>query len=323
VRNPDWWGAKPVLSRVIFQVVSRDNRADALQNNEISATPLAASADLYRRAQAMSNVTIRTAVAATFNDLWFDGSAGRLTADRALRVAIAKGVNPDAFTRAAVGSYVTNPVPIGNHIFTPGSRYHEDHSSILAYNQAEAAKELDADGWTLAPGAKYRTKNGAELDLSILDDADQSDSLDKQQCLLLINQLAAIGVEATMNLQPDAQFTQLMDRHDWDLQLNGWRVSPFPVSRTASHYTLTAGNSSNYEQIGNATINNLYTRANATLDDDARAEIGNQIDVELWKEAVDVPLFQSPGVVITSRKLANCGAFGFADWDYTKIGFMK
>ena len=323
VRNPDWWGAKPVLSQLIFQVVSRDNRADALQNGEISAAPLGASADLYRRAQAMTNVTIHTAVAANFNDLWFDGDSGRLTADQNLRVAIAKAVNADAFTKAAVGSYVTNPVPIGNHIFTPGSKYHEDHSSVLAYNTADAAKELDADGWTLAAGAKYRTKNGQELDLSVLDDADQSDSLDKEQVNLLINQMAAIGVKATLNMQPDAQFTQLMDKYDWDLMLNGWRVSPFPVSRTASHYTLTAGNTSNYEQIGNDTINNLYTQANATLDDDARARIGNQIDLELWKEAVDVPLFQSPGVVITDKKLANFGAFGFADWDYTKIGFMK
>ena len=324
VRNPDWWGAKPVLSQIIFQVVSRDNRADALQNNEITAAPLGASADLYRRAQAMSNVTIHTAVAANFNDVWFDGKAGRPLSDENLRVAIAKGIDADAFTKAAVGSYVTNPVPIGNHIFTPGSKYHEDHTSILAYSQAEAGKELDAAGWKLAPGAKYRTKNGAELDLSILDDADQSDSLDKEQVTLLINQLAAIGVKGTANFQPDAQFNALQDKYQWDLELNGWRVSPFPVSRTAAHYTLTAaGNPSNYEQIGNDTINNLYAQANATLDDDARAKIGNQIDTELWKEAVDVPLFQSPGVVITSKKLANFGAFGFADWDYTKIGFLK
>src|SRR5205807_2540508 len=117
VRNPDWWGAKPVLSQIIFQVVSRDNRADALQNNEISAAPLGASADLYRRAQAMSNVIIHTAVAANFNDVWFDGAAGRPLSDQNLLVAIAKGIDADAFTKAAVGSYVTNPLPIGNHIF--------------------------------------------------------------------------------------------------------------------------------------------------------------------------------------------------------------
>ncbi|HWC80917.1 MAG TPA: ABC transporter family substrate-binding protein [Pseudonocardiaceae bacterium] len=323
VRNPDWWGAKPVLSQIIFQVVSRDNRADALQNNEISLAPLGASADLYRRAQAMSNVTIHTAVAANFNDVWFDGKTGKLLSDQKLRVAVAKGINSVSFTKAAVGSYITNPVPIGNHIYTPGSKYHEDHSSILAYDPAEAGKEMDADGWTLAPGAKYRTKNGAELDLSILDNSDASDSLDKEQNTLLINQLAAIGIKATVNLVPSAQFATLEDKFNWDLQMNGWLVSPFPISRTAGHYTLNGDNPSNYEQIGNATINNLYAQANGTLDDTARAKLGNEIDTQLWQEAIDVPLFQSPGVVITNKYLANMGAFGFSDADYTRIGFVK
>jgi peptide/nickel transport system substrate-binding protein len=116
----------------------------------------------------------------------------------------------------------------------------------------------------------------------------------------------------------------MTDKGEWDIQSNGWLVSPFPVSRSSSHYILDPNNmGSNYEQIGNSAINNLYQQANTTLDPVQRAKLGNQIDTLLWQEAVDVPLFQSPGVAVVSKKVANFGAFGFGDVNYTKIGFMK
>jgi peptide/nickel transport system substrate-binding protein len=324
VRNPAWWGPKPVLSKLVFQVVARDNRADAIANNEITYTPLFASADLYRQAQQMSNVVIREAVAANFNDVWFNGRPGALFSDVKLRAAVARGINANAITKAAIGSIEPTAVPIGDHLYTPGLKYHEDHTSMLAYDPAEAKKELDADGWQLpSGGGQYRSKNGKELDASLLDTTDD-DSTGLEINKLLIGQLAAIGVKATVNAVPSEQDSEMTDKGQWDIQGGGWLVSPFPVSRTASHYVLDPHNmSSNYEQIGNDTINSLYQQANVTLDPVQRAKLGNQIDTELWKEAVDVPLFQSPGVAVVNKYVANFGAFGFADPDYTKIGFVK
>ncbi len=322
-RNPDWWGTKPVLSKLIFQVVARDNRADAISNNEITWTPLFASADLYRRAQQMSNVVIREAVAANFNDVWFNGRPGALFSDQKLRVAVARGIDPTAMTKAAIGTIEPNPVPIGDHLYTPGTKYHVDHTNLLSYNPAEAKKELAADGWQQVAGQPYRTKNGKELDVSILDSTGD-DQVGLQMNKLEIGQLAAIGVKATVDAEPDAQVSALTDKGQWDIENNGWLVSPFPVSRTSSHYVLDPNNmGSNYEQIGNRDINALYQQANTTLDPVARARLGNQIDTLLWQEGVDVPLFQSPGVAVVSKKVANFGAFGFGDVNYTRIGFIK
>jgi peptide/nickel transport system substrate-binding protein len=323
VRNPDWWGTKPVLSKLVFQVVARDNRADAIGNNEITWTPLFASADLYRQAQQMPNVVIREAVAANFNDVWFNGRPGALFSDVKLRAAVARGIDSNAITKAAIGTIEPNPVPIGDHLYTPGTKYHVDHTNLLSYDPAEAKKELAADGWQQAAGQQYRTKNGKELDASILDST-SDDQVGLQENKLLIGQLAAIGVKATVNAVPDAQTSELTDKGEWDIQSNGWLVSPFPVSRTSSHYVLNPNAmASNYEQIGTSTINALYQQANTTLDPVARAKLGNQIDTLLWQEAVDVPLFQSPGVAVVSKKVANFGAFGFGDVNYTRIGFIK
>lgn len=323
VRNPDWWGPKPVLSKLIFQVVARDNRADAIGNNEITWTPLFASASLYKQAESMPNVVIRKAVAANFNDVWFNGRPGSLFSDQKLRVAIGKGVNVGAITKAAIGSIEPNPVPIGDHLYTPGLKYHEDHTNLLSYDPTAAKQELDADGWTLPAGKQYRVKDGKELDLSLLDStSDDQTGLEINR--LLIGQLAAIGAKVTVNAVPDAQVSELTDRGQWDLQANGWLVTPFPVSGTSPQYVLDPNNmSANYERIGNDTINNLYQQADSTLDPVQRATLGNEIDTQLWQEAVDVPLFQSPGVAVVNKNVANFGAFGFGDWDFTKIGFIK
>ena len=41
----------------------------------------------------------------------------------------------------------------------------------------------------------------------------------------------------------------------------------------------------------------------------------------LWEEGFSLPLFQSPGTRAVHGDLANYGAFGMADVDWTAIGF--
>lgn len=324
VRNPDWWGAKPVLSKIVYQVVKRGNRADALANNEISYTPLFASADLYRRAQQMPNVAIRETIAENFNDVWFNGRPGALLSDQKLRIALAQAIDPNAFVKAIIGTIEPNSVPIGNHLYLPGTKNHQDHSSLLRFDVVAAQRALDADGWTLAPGAKYRTKNGKELDLSMSDVSDSGDPSVPVTDNLLISEMVAVGANLTLDAVPSAQQAGVLDKGQWDLSPNGWIASPFAISSTATNYVLDPHNlGQNYGQIGSDAINMSYAQANGTLDDTRRAALGNQIDTQLWQEAIDVPLYQSPGVRLVAKNIANFGAFGFTDIDYTAIGFVK
>ena len=43
----------------------------------------------------------------------------------------------------------------------------------------------------------------------------------------------------------------------------------------------------------------------------------------LWEEGFSLPLFQAPGNVAVRNNLANFGAAGMADLNYSTIGFMK
>jgi peptide/nickel transport system substrate-binding protein len=322
--NPQWWGAKPVLSRIVYQVVSKANRGDALANGEITETALYANADVYKRAQKMPNVAIRESIAKNFNDFCLNARPGDVLADLKLRTAIVTGINGDEFTKAAIGTIEPNPIPVGNHLYLPGTKYHEDHSGVTAFNLTKAQSELDADGWKLAPGKQYRTKNGQELDLSILDYSDIGDPTDAESNKLLFSQFATLGVKATLDGVPAAQYNGLLDKGQWDITGCGWPLSAFPISFMETSYYLDPNNmGQNFGQIGSSAINTLFDEANATFDPDKRAQIGNQIDQDLWNLAQDIVTFQSPGVVLVNKNVANFGAFGFADIDYTKIGFVR
>ncbi len=323
-RNPSWWGAKPVLSKIIFQVVPRENRADALANGEITQTPLFADPSLYKRAQTMSNVAIRESIAENFNDYCLNGRPGAVMSDLNLRKALVAGINGDEFTRAVIGTIEPNPVPVGNHIYLPGTKYYQDHGGVTAYNLAKAKQELDADGWKLVPGKQYRTKNGQELDLSLLDTTDDNDPTDAEVVKLMFAQFAQLGAKATLNAVPTAQYQGLVDKGQWDITSCGWISSAFPISTMQTTYYLDPNNmGQNFGQIGSTAINNLFNQANQTLDPDKRAQLGNQIDQDIWNLAQDIVTFQSPGVRLVNKNVANFGAFGFADIDYTAIGFIK
>lgn len=323
-RNPGWWGTKPVLSKIIFQVVPRENRADALANGEITQTPLFADPSLYKRAQTMSNVAIRESIAENFNDYCLNGRPGAPMADLNLRKALVTGINGDEFTKAVIGTIEPNPVPVGNHLYLPGTKYYQDHGSETAYDLDKAKQELDADGWKLAPGKQYRTKNGQELDLSLLDTTDDQDPTDAEVNKLMFSQFAQLGAKATLNAVPTAQYQGLVDKGTWDITSCGWISSAFPISTMQTTYYLDPSNmGQNFGQVGSTAINNLFNQANQTLDPDKRAQIGNQIDQDIWNLGQDIVTFQSPGVRLVNKNVANFGAFGFADIDYTAIGFIK
>jgi peptide/nickel transport system substrate-binding protein len=323
-RNPNWWGAKPVLSKIVYQVVPRQNRADALANGEITQTPLFADPDLYKRAQTMPNVAIRESIAANFNDYCLNGRTGSILSDLKLRTAVVTGINGDEFTKAVIGTIEPNPVPVGNHIYLPGTKYYQDHGATTAYNLPKAKSELDADGWKLAPGKQYRTKNGQELDVSLLDTSDDTDPTDAESNKLMISQFAQLGIKATLNTIPTAQYQAQVDQGRWDITGCGWLSSAFPLSTMEPTYYLDPNSmNQNFGGIGSQQINNLFNQANQTLDPDKRAVLGNQIDQDIWNLAQDIVTFQSPGVRLVNKNVANFGAFGFADIDYTKIGFIK
>jgi peptide/nickel transport system substrate-binding protein len=65
------------------------------------------------------------------------------------------------------------------------------------------------------------------------------------------------------------------------------------------------------------------TQAARTTDPAQAAALYNQADKLIWQQGHSLELYQRPQLLAVRKGLANFGASGLADWDYTKIGWMK
>ena len=149
-----------------------------------------------------------------------------------------------------------------------------------------------------------------------------------QESALIKSQLQAVGISLVVQSVPAQQFfDSFVTGGDFDLALFSWQGTLFPLSAAVPIYaspTVTSNGvdvHQNYARIGSAAIDQLFVEASAELDPAKAIQLGNQIDVAIWKEVHSLTLYQLPQLFAERRTLANFGAFGFASLNYQTIGF--
>lgn len=142
-RNPRWWGARPRLDSITYLVLDDAARLPALQNNTIDATGVG-TLDQLTIAARTKGISIRRAPGPSWYHFTLNGAPGSILADKALRLAIAKGIDRYTIARVAQYGLTSDPVPLNNHVFVAGQDGYQDNSGVVAYNPEQAKRELDA-----------------------------------------------------------------------------------------------------------------------------------------------------------------------------------
>ena len=107
----------------------------------------------------------------------------------------------------------------------------------------------------------------------------------------------------------------------FDIAQFGWIGDAFPLSSLTQIYQ--SDGASNFGKIGSPEIDNAIERTLEELDPAKARALANDLDKLIWAEGFSLPLTQSPGDVAVRSTLANFGAVGLADLNYTAIGFMR
>jgi peptide/nickel transport system substrate-binding protein len=318
VRNPNWWGEPAKLDRIVFRVVDRGARADALANNEIDFYTIGSDVNLFARAQTIPAAQIRQAIEPQYNHITFNGSPGAILSDPALRRAIARGIDRQAIANALIGQIVPDTRPLGNYLFVQGSANYVDHSQGVSYDPAAAGAALDQLGWTSPGPGQVRTRNGQPLQVRYVTTA--GNPISEQMVQLTRAQLTAIGVGVEIvSVSAGDLFDQYVRPGNFDMVGFGWSGTVFPITSTRNIFTTNG--EQNYGHISTPEIDALYDQAIRELDDNKRIQLGQQIDQLLWEQVPHLPLYQVSGAYAVRSTLANFGAFGFASTRYEDIGF--
>lgn len=317
-RNPRWWGAAPRLDSISYLVLDDSARIPALRNNAIDATGLG-SIDELVLARRTKGIDIRSAPSVAWSHLTFNGAPGSILADRDLRRAIARGIDRQKIVSVIEHGLVPHPVPLNNRIYVEGQAGYQDNSAGYGYDPATAAEALDALGWKLLAGKAFRERDGKPL---VVRDVFYDAQGTRQIGQIAQKTLADIGVKLDLVPASGADlFSQYVIPGNFDIAEFSWLGDAFPLGSLTQIYA--AAGESNFGKIGTPQID---AQIDATLNelDPARARAAaNELDRMLWAETFSLPLAQSPGNIAVRNTLANFGAAGLADLDYTSIGFLK
>jgi peptide/nickel transport system substrate-binding protein len=315
-RNPKWWGEKPLLDTITYLVLDDAARIPALQNNTIDASGLA-SLDEMQIARRTQGIAIRRAPGLSWYHFTFNGAPGKILADPALRRAIAKGIDRDTIAAVTMRGLSDKPVPLNNHIYVAGQQGYQDNSGVVAFDPEKAKQELDALGWRL--NGQFREKDGKQL---VIRDVLFDSLTTRQYAQIAQNNLAQIGVKLDLDVRPaQGFFTDYITVGNFDIAQFAWSGDAFPLSSLTQIYR--TGAESNFGRISSPQIDAKVEETVGELDPGKARTLANELDKLLFEEVFSLPLTQSTGNIAVRSNLANYGAFGLADANYTDIGFMK
>ena len=315
-RNPKWWGERPRLDSITYLVLDDAARLPALQNKAIDASGIG-SLDQLTIARRTKGISIRRAPTPTWNHFTFNGAKGSILADPALRHAVAEGIDRQSIAAVTQHGLSSSPAALNNHIYVEGQQGYEDNGGVVAYSPEKAKRELDALGWKL--NGQFRERDGQLL---VVRDLFYDAQTSRQFGLIAQHSLAQIGVKLELSAKAGSGFfTNYINVGAFDIAQFGWMGDAFPLSSLTQIYA-SAGES-NFGKIGSAEIDAKIEQTLEELDPAKARALANEVDKLIWAEGFSLPLIQSPGNVAVNSSLANFGATGLADLDYTAIGFMR
>jgi peptide/nickel transport system substrate-binding protein len=315
-RNPNWWGAQPRLRTITYLVLDDAARLPALQNNTIDAVGIG-TVDQLAIAQRTKGISIRRAPAPAWSHFTFNGAHGSILEDKALRLAVSKGIDRQTIAKVVQYGLTSNPVALNNHIYVAGQEGYQDNSAIVPYDPAQAKRELDALGWKL--NGQFRERDGRQLVVRDLFYDAQGSRVFAQ---IAQHSLAQIGVKLELVARSGSGFfTNYINVGAFDIAQFGWLGDAFPLSALTQIYQ--SDGASNFGKIGSPEIDDAIERTLEELDPGKARALANDVDKLIWAEGFSLPLTQSPGDVAVRSTLANFGATGLADLNYTAIGFIR
>ncbi len=327
VRDPNWWGDPPKLDSIVMRVLTTDAAIGAFVNGEVDVVDLGTEASAYERAKGAAGGAVRVAAGADFRHLTINATSDVMR-DPGVRRAITLGINREAIAKADLAGLDWPVQTLGNHFFVNTQAGYRDNSGENGKYDPDAARDLlEQAGWK-ASGAE-REKDGKTLSVRFL--IPSGLTLSKQEADLTQAMLADIGVKVEIVSVPlDRFFDDYVLKGNFDIVPFSWFGTPFPISSAQSIYAKPTKDANgdlqiqqNFARIGSDEIDELMSRADATLDVDAARDLLNEADKLIWEEGHSLTLYQQPQFWGVNEKLANVGAYGLSGAAYEDIGFVK
>ena len=347
VRNPKWWGAKPLLDNVTYRILPTESQLAALTNDEINYLDVTDNATVIRQVRNNPMFTINAVASSEKWEQIAINSKNAILGDLAVRQALVLAINREALAQVNTGLFVSAPLPKNNRIFAVGQACYKDSSgSWSRQNIAKADQLLDQAGWSPATNNQEKDSAGKNKvvgmryytgpprpgvlpnqQLTLRFPYPSGNQVRENTALLTQAMLRAkpIGIDLQVNEVPaEDYFVKYVNPTNlgFDLASFSWSSSILPVTGAMNLYAKASNQNFAKDSIPTK-LDALVKKTRAELNPTSRCALANQVDAELWENAFNIPLYSWPAASVTVKSLANFGSFGLATIDWTKVGFTK
>jgi peptide/nickel transport system substrate-binding protein len=319
VQDPNWWGAKPIVAKIVFRAIEDTAaQADAYNNHEIDAFEVGPQSALYAKIKDTTDSTVHYAGGPDWRQISMNTQSPALK-DETVRKAVYQALDRQQIANVDLKNLGTwKPTVLNNRFFVNNQTGYQDNGADVAYNPTAANAGLDAAGWT-------KGTDGIRLTLRWVEP--QGVKTTSNEAQMVKADLAKIGValeETPVN--GDDFFTKYINTGAYDITAFAYSGNPFPISSAAPEMqsvTDPKNIHSNIRLDNNPTLDQALTKALRDTDPNQATADANAADKLAATQASLIPLYQRPQIWATKSTLANFGAFGFQDYDWTKVGFTS
>lgn len=217
-------------------------------------------------------------------------SEGRITADPAVRAALAKAIDQQQLV-----PLLTDSERPATSLLGTVSPFYRDLSAIQAYDPEAAGALLNAAGWL--PGADgTRVKDGVRLALELVYSADEPVTSLYE---LIGEQLGAVGIELRITPLEYSLNVERQGKGDYDLV--SWQMTFADPSVLSSLFLVSTTNPNHRPEADH--IDEYVTAIATTTDPQLRQEATDRAVTAILAEAHGIPIFEPDASIAVADHL--------------------
>ncbi len=300
VPNPMYWGSKPKLARIVYTNIGSDSDTNvkALQNGEVNMAYPQPQLDLVDNLKKLSNVTTSINFGPSFEHLDFN-TRDPLLSKKAVRQAIALGIDRKALVSATVGKFSSKASVLGNRLLVTSQPGYQDHSGEYATQNVAKAKALLASAGAKMGSDGIYAINGKKLQFAIT--TTQGNPLRDTTIQLLKQQLQAVGIgvseKSTADIFADKTKPDSLEAGGFQIALFAWVAGPSLSSNNSIYKSLAAqggAQGQNYSHGADKAVDATLTKMASAGTPTQEIALANTADAQLWGDMFTLPLYQKP-----------------------------
>ena len=299
-KNPDYWGEKPHLNRIVFRIITDSSVAlQVLKRQELDVASLSPiqwekqtnSPDFEKHFDKFSYFTPNYSYIG-----W--NSKRPFFADKRVRTALTHLVNRELILEKVMyglGAIVTNP-------FYINSPEYDKSIEPIPYDPAAARKLLEEAGWVDHDNDGIRDKDGVKFSFEFL--IPGGSETGEKIATILKEELDGIGINMTIRKTEWAVFTTRLNERNFDAVTLAWSMGiesdPYQIWSSTQ-----AEAGSNFIGFKNAEVDRLIETARKEFDKDKRIALYRQFSEIIHEEQPYTFLFCRKATVAVNKRFEN------------------